>query len=43
CGKISKGRVVTTKPILPAEGERESNPRAKSAKLRIFERQMRKK
>ena len=43
CGKISMGRVVTTKPILPSEGERESNPRAKSAKLRIFERQMRKK
>lgn len=43
CGKISKGRVVTTKPILPSEGEKESNPRAKSAKLRIFERQMRKK
>lgn len=43
CGNVSKGRVITTKPILPSEGERASNPRAKSAKLRIFERQMRKK
>ena len=38
CGKESKGRVVTRKPILPAEEEMERNTRAKSAKLRIFER-----
>ena len=38
CGKTSKGRVVTRKPILPSEEELESNSRSKSAKLRIFER-----
>ena len=38
CGKISKGKVVTRKPILPSEEEMESNSRSKSAKLRIFER-----
>ncbi len=37
CGKVSKGKVVTGKPILPAEKEMEENPRSKSAKLRIFE------
>ena len=38
CGNISKGRVVTKKPILPSKAEMEENSRAKSAKLRIFER-----
>lgn len=38
CGKISKGKVITRKPILPSEEEREGNPRSKSAKLRVFER-----
>ena len=38
CGKVSKGKVVTRKPILPSEEEMESNSRSKSAKLRIFER-----
>ncbi len=38
CGKKSKGKVITRKPILPSEEEREANPRSKSAKLRIFER-----
>jgi 16S rRNA (cytosine1402-N4)-methyltransferase len=38
CGKKSKGRVVTRKPILPGEEELEKNSRSKSAKLRIFER-----
>ena len=38
CGNVSKGRVVTRKPILPSERELEENSRAKSAKLRIFER-----
>ena len=38
CGKVSKGRVVTRKPILPGEEELEVNSRSKSAKLRIFER-----
>ncbi len=38
CGKKSLGRVVTRKPILPSEEEMEANSRAKSAKLRVFER-----
>lgn len=37
CGKVSKGRVVTKKPILPGREEMDANSRAKSAKLRIFE------
>lgn len=37
CGKKSRGHVVTRKPILPAEEELEKNPRAQSAKLRVFE------
>ena len=37
CGKVSRGRVVTSKPVLPGKEEMEVNPRAKSAKLRIFE------
>ena len=37
CGKVSKGRVLTRKPILPSEEEQERNKRAKSAKLRVFE------
>ncbi len=38
CGKKPKGRVLTRKPILPSGDEMELNPRARSAKLRIFER-----
>ncbi len=38
CGKVSKGRVVTRKPILPGEEELEENKRSKSSKLRVFER-----
>jgi 16S rRNA (cytosine1402-N4)-methyltransferase len=37
CGRKSKGRVLTRKPILPDEEEIRLNPRAKSAKLRVFE------
>lgn len=37
CGKKSKGRVVSRKPILPSDEEREKNRRSASAKLRIFE------
>ena len=37
CGKKSKGRVVTRKPIFPSEEELEANSRSKSAKLRVFE------
>lgn len=38
CGAVSKGKVVTRKPILPSEEELEANSRSKSAKLRVFER-----
>lgn len=38
CGKKSKGKVATRKPILPSEEELEVNSRSKSAKLRVFER-----
>lgn len=38
CGRISKGKVITRKPILPGEEELEENSRSKSAKLRVFER-----
>lgn len=38
CGKKSKGRVITRKPILPSEIEIEENKRSKSSKLRVFER-----
>ncbi len=38
CGKVSKGSIVTRKPILPSEEELEYNSRSKSAKLRVFER-----
>ena len=38
CGRASKGRVVTRKPIVPGVAELEENKRAKSSKLRVFER-----
>ena len=38
CGKKSKGKVITRKPILPSEEELSVNSRSKSAKLRVFER-----
>ena len=38
CGKKSKGRVITRKPVLPGERELAENSRWKSAKLRVFER-----
>ncbi|KAB1440721.1 16S rRNA (cytosine(1402)-N(4))-methyltransferase RsmH [Candidatus Galacturonibacter soehngenii] len=38
CGKQSKGKVITRKPILPSELEIEENKRSKSSKLRVFER-----
>lgn len=38
CGKVSKGSVITRKPILPGEKELEDNSRSKSAKLRVFAR-----
>ena len=38
CGNVSKGMVVTKKPIVPSDEELEVNSRSKSAKLRVFER-----
>ena len=38
CGKNSKGIVVTRKPIVPSDDEIKNNKRAKSSKLRVFER-----
>lgn len=38
CGKASKGRVVTRKPVVPSEEEIRENKRAKSSKLIVFER-----
>lgn len=38
CGKKPKGVQRTKKPILPSAQEMACNPRAKSAKLRVFER-----
>lgn len=37
CGNKSKGKVITRKPIIPGERELEDNSRAKSSKLRVFE------
>lgn len=37
CGRTSKGKVITRKPILPSPEEMEENSRSKSAKLRIFQ------
>ena len=38
CGKVSKGKVITRKPIIPSEEEMTENKRSKGSKLRIFER-----
>lgn len=38
CNYISYGRIVNKKPIISNEEELKGNPRARSAKLRIFER-----
>jgi len=38
CGKVSKGKMISKKPILPSDEEMEMNSRSKSAKLRVFNR-----
>ncbi len=37
CGKKSRGRVITRKPVTASEEELSENPRSHSAKLRVFE------
>lgn len=37
CGAVSLGKIINKKPIIPSKREQEENTRAKSAKLRIFE------
>lgn len=38
CGRKPTGKIITRKPIVPSDGELEANKRAKSSKLRVFER-----
>ncbi len=40
CEKKSKGVVITRKPIIPTEEEITNNKRAKSSKLRVFEKNL---
>ena len=40
CGKKSQGKVITRKPIIPTDEEIEVNKRAKSSKLRVFEKHL---
>ncbi len=37
CDKVSEVKVITRKPILPSKEEVEANPRSRSAKLRVAE------
>ena len=37
CGRKSRGKQITKKPVVPGEEELLENPRARSAKLRVFE------
>lgn len=38
CGHIARLRLITHKPVVPAEAEVRANPRSRSAKLRVAER-----
>ncbi len=40
CGKISLGDIISKKPIIPSDEEINSNPRSRSAKMRVFERKL---
>lgn len=37
CGQVPKLKILTKKPLLPAQAEINNNPRARSAKLRVAE------
>lgn len=37
CGSVKQGKIITKKPIVASEEERNENSRSKSAKLRVFE------
>lgn len=37
CGAVKLGRAINKKPIVASEKEQKENSRARSAKLRIFE------
>ena len=37
CGRKPTGKIITRKPVVPSEHELEENKRAKSSKLRVFE------
>ena len=37
CGASSRGEIITRKPIIPTDVEQRENSRARSAKLRVFE------
>lgn len=38
CGYKSYGKVITKKPLVPTDDEQMRNPRSRSAKMRVFER-----
>ena len=40
CGKVSAGKVLSRRPVVPSEEEIMVNPRSRSAKLRVFERRV---
>lgn len=40
CGRRSKGKVLTRKAVIPGQEELASNKRAKSSRLRVFERRI---
>jgi len=37
CNAKKRGKSITKKPVIPSSGEIDENPRAKSAKMRVFE------
>ncbi len=43
CGAKSLGKIITRKPIVASLEEQEQNSRSKSAKLRIFEKDLERK